>query len=188
RAKETRDRADQESAEQLQRVQETATKMLERAATLEAELNTLVMGIHDGAGGLVESLRAGAGDMETELASIRQELITIRPEPEPEPEPELTAATEQFDELPPTPEPTANGASHEPEPVAETAAPEPEAPPPATRPPTPAGPEGARLVALNMALNGTPREEAARYLADNFQLDDQEAILDDVYSRVGGRA
>jgi hypothetical protein len=43
-------------------------------------------------------------------------------------------------------------------------------------------------VALNMALNGTPREEAARYLAENFQLDDQEAILDDVYSRVGGRA
>jgi hypothetical protein len=39
-----------------------------------------------------------------------------------------------------------------------------------------------------MALNGTPREEAARYLSDNFQLEDQEAILDDVYSRIGGRA
>jgi len=73
--------------------------------------------------------------------------------------------------------------------------PEPEIPTPDTRDQTPAssalggaGPEGARLVALNMALNGTPREEAARYLADNFQLDDQDAILDDVYSRVGGRA
>jgi hypothetical protein len=86
----------------------------------------------------------------------------------------------------------------EPEPAAAPEAeaePEPAAAPPAAEEPAPAaaglggaGPEGARLVALNMALNGTPREEAARYLADNFQLDDQEAILDDVYSRVGGRA
>jgi hypothetical protein len=49
-----------------------------------------------------------------------------------------------------------------------------------------AGGEGARLIALNMALNGTPREETAKYLAENFELADQEAILDDVYSRAGG--
>ena len=30
--------------------------------------------------------------------------------------------------------------------------------------------EGARLIALNMALNGTPREETDRYLAENFEL------------------
>lgn len=48
-----------------------------------------------------------------------------------------------------------------------------------------AGSEGARLIALNMALNGTPREETARYLEENFQLDDPDAVLDDVYSRVG---
>jgi DivIVA domain-containing protein len=45
--------------------------------------------------------------------------------------------------------------------------------------------EGARLIALNMALTGTPREETARYLAENFELDDPEAILDDAYSRAG---
>lgn len=50
---------------------------------------------------------------------------------------------------------------------------------------TVAGGEGARLIALNMALNGTPREETARYLAENFELADQDAILDDVYSRAG---
>jgi DivIVA domain-containing protein len=44
--------------------------------------------------------------------------------------------------------------------------------------------EGARLIALNMALNGTPREEADRYLAENFQLDDRAGLLDDVYARV----
>jgi DivIVA domain-containing protein len=50
---------------------------------------------------------------------------------------------------------------------------------------TVAGGEGARLIALNMALNGTPREETAKYLAENFELADQDAILDDVYSRAG---
>ena len=42
---------------------------------------------------------------------------------------------------------------------------------------------GARLIALNMALSGTPREETARYLAEHFQLADPEALLDDVYER-----
>jgi DivIVA domain-containing protein len=188
RARETRERADQESAEQLQRVQETAEKMLERAAALETELAALVAGINEGAGDLVGRMRGGAGDLEGELISIRQELLTVRPaEPEPEPEPELAAATEEFDELPARPEPATNG-RHEPEPAAEEQpADEPtlQSPIPNPQSPATAGPEGARLVALNMALNGTPREEAARYLADNFQLEDQEAILDDVYSRVG---
>ena len=44
---------------------------------------------------------------------------------------------------------------------------------------------GARLIALNMALGGTPREETARYLAEHFELADLEALLDDVYSRAG---
>jgi DivIVA domain-containing protein len=44
---------------------------------------------------------------------------------------------------------------------------------------------GARLIALNMALGGTPREETARYLAEHFQLADLDGLLDDVYSRAG---
>ena len=48
------------------------------------------------------------------------------------------------------------------------------------------GAEGARLIALNMALNGTPRDETARYLEQNFELEDQDALLDEVYARVGG--
>ena len=48
------------------------------------------------------------------------------------------------------------------------------------------GAEGARLIALNMALNGTPRDETARYLEENFDLEDQDSLLDEVYARVGG--
>jgi DivIVA domain-containing protein len=57
-------------------------------------------------------------------------------------------------------------------------------PPPLAAPELPSDDEaGARLIALNMALDGTPREEAARYLAEHFQLSDPAGLLDDVYSR-----
>jgi hypothetical protein len=46
--------------------------------------------------------------------------------------------------------------------------------------------EGARLIALNMALNGTPREETDRYLSENFQLSDRDGLLDEVYASVDG--
>jgi hypothetical protein len=46
--------------------------------------------------------------------------------------------------------------------------------------------EGARLIALNMALNGTPREETDRYLAENFQLSDRHGLLDEVYASIEG--
>jgi hypothetical protein len=46
--------------------------------------------------------------------------------------------------------------------------------------------EGARLIALNMALNGTPREETERYLLENFQLSDASGLLDEVYASVEG--
>ncbi len=44
--------------------------------------------------------------------------------------------------------------------------------------------EGARLIALNMALNGTPRDETDRYLSENFELSDRGALLDEVYASV----
>ena len=44
---------------------------------------------------------------------------------------------------------------------------------------------GARLIALNMALGGTPREETARYLAEHFSVADANALLDEVYARAG---
>jgi len=46
--------------------------------------------------------------------------------------------------------------------------------------------EGARLIALNMALNGTSREETDRYLAVNFELSDRAQLLDEVYASVEG--
>src|SRR3954447_3593792 len=48
--------------------------------------------------------------------------------------------------------------------------------------------EDAHVMALNMALNGTPREETEGYLRQRFAgLGDLDSILDDVYGRVKGR-
>lgn len=38
-----------------------------------------------------------------------------------------------------------------------------------------------RLIALTMAVNGAEREETARYLQENLQLEDVETLLDTVY-------
>jgi hypothetical protein len=47
--------------------------------------------------------------------------------------------------------------------------------------------DGARLIALNMALNGESREQAERYLAENFQqLGDRAKLLDEVYAAIQG--
>jgi hypothetical protein len=59
-------------------------------------------------------------------------------------------------------------------------------PSPAKADGTDADAEGARLIALNMALNGEPREAADKYLAENFDLSDRSALLDEVYATVEG--
>ncbi|HYH60024.1 MAG TPA: DivIVA domain-containing protein [Thermoleophilaceae bacterium] len=123
------------------------------------------------------------------------------PEPQPEyhqPEPEEESLKVQGDELHPG-DVHAPAQDFPPAPEREPFQPEaePETLPDLAPEPTPqpaasggggggAGSEGARLIALNMALNGTPREETAAYLRDNFDLPDQDALLDEVYSRAGG--
>ena len=46
--------------------------------------------------------------------------------------------------------------------------------------------DGARLVALNMALNGDSREDTGRYLEENFAVPDRERLLDEVYAAIEG--
>jgi TolA-binding protein len=44
--------------------------------------------------------------------------------------------------------------------------------------------DSARLIALNMALNGDSRADAERYLAENFQLADGAALIEEVFAAV----
>ncbi|MDQ4040759.1 MAG: DivIVA domain-containing protein [Actinomycetota bacterium] len=114
-------------------------------------------------GALVDNLRTGANRLSADLTLLEGNLGELRGDATPVPAAEPEAAGE------PEPEPELEEG---PEEEAEVAAGGDDT-------------EGARLIALNMALNGTPREETDRYLAENFQLDDREELLDDVYSRVG---
>jgi hypothetical protein len=142
--------------------------MLQRVDAMESELGALVESLRTGANRLTADLTlltgnmgelrgaaTGAGEAPTEEAAAEPGPVTAI---EPEPEPALEREPE---------------AAPEPEPAAEA---------------LPEGDddsEGARLIALNMALNGTPREETDRYLAENFRLSDREKLLDEVYARVG---
>ncbi len=42
----------------------------------------------------------------------------------------------------------------------------------------------ARLVALNMALNGESREDTDRYIAENYEVDDRKRLLDEVFAAI----
>jgi hypothetical protein len=129
---------------------------------------------------LEEQVRALVGELE-EMAELARAQAKAKPiiAHDPDPEPETVAA--------PEPEPVSDP-SPDPEPISEPeAGSEPE---PISEPDSPAKgaapiPEGARLVALNMALSGKPRDETARYLRDNYDLADPDALLDDVYAKAG---
>ncbi len=45
--------------------------------------------------------------------------------------------------------------------------------------------EGARLVALNMALDGAPREEVGRHLREQYGVAEPGNLLDEVYESIG---
>jgi hypothetical protein len=152
--------------------QSAADLRAEAAREIEAQVET--------ARAVTGRLSARADEIERALQgladTVRDELTALRADLE-----ELRAVGEGIGE---TPAPAAEPAAAAPE---TAAAPEPE-PDSAPPPPAPAagdGHEGARVIALNMALNGSSREETARYLSENFDLGDPDALLDEVYARVG---
>jgi DivIVA domain-containing protein len=162
-AAELREQAGREAGEHVAKVEDAAGGMLAKLDQLESELKTLL-----------EALRRSGEQLNQGLAQLHEQVTEFGGEPgaesaaAPVPEPEPVAEAE--------PEPVA---VPEPEPVAEA---EPE---PADVPSRNGDEAGARLIALNMALSGTPRDETARFLAEHYDLADAEALLDDVYSQVG---
>jgi hypothetical protein len=190
-AAELRADAAQEIDAQLERAEVVAARLAERANQIERSLQAIADSVRDELSALradLEELRA-VGEGVTEARTAAAEAAVAEPEPaEPEPAPApapVPAAASEPEPVEPEPEP----AEAEPEPAEAEPAPDPaeQAPAasPATGPPTGDGHEGARVIALNMALNGSPREETARYLGENFELENPEALLDEVYARVG---
>jgi hypothetical protein len=142
------------------------------AAEREAErAREVVSGLGERADALERRLDQLVDAVHEAVEGIKAELEELRAASAPEPEP-----------APAVPEPEA---AVDEETIAEAeavAAREPELEP---EPPATDAPEGARLLALKMALDGAPRADTARYLRENFSLEDPEALLDEVYARAG---
>jgi hypothetical protein len=155
---------------------------------LAAEVDTL----RRVSGDLHQRVQALGGELRALTASLRGEAGKLPVASVPTPATPVVAPVEQ----PPPPV-----AQPESSPVAQPV------PSPAAVPPepssvaTPSGPvertvpvgarseqdlDGARLVALNMALEGQPRDRTDAYLAEHFQLDDRTQLLDEVYAAIEG--
>jgi vacuolar-type H+-ATPase subunit H len=182
----TRDEAVKRSQNHIQRVSEAAQQMLQRIDAMQGELTAIT-----------ESLRTGGNRLQADLSLLEgsmRELFDTGGRSSGRLE--AVSSEARVREVPPPPRPSAAPpepvAAVEPEPEErlQEAPPAPPAPEPARAEPSDSvdddDVEGARLIALNMALNGTPREETSRYLEENFDLEDQATILDEVYARVGG--
>ena len=185
-------------------VAQATAVLLERVSAMDGEVDALV-----------ESLRAGAGRLAGDLASLGTNMGELydaasgRAGAEPaagqdDPPPPPAIASSAFG--PPAPAPprltsVAPAAPAGEEPAEEEppvrAAPQAVPAEPVIVPapeqdsaPAPAGANGdldsARLVALNMALNGEPRAAADRYLSENFQLADRQKLIDEVYAAIEG--
>jgi DivIVA domain-containing protein len=164
------------TAEQLRTdAGEEAREHVHRVSTAARELLERIGAMHDELGALMDRMREDAGRLSSELRSLEREVGEVLPEP---------AAPQP---VPAAPEPAAAEAAPEPEVASPAAAPEPE-PEPEPGPSADARPEdeeAARIVALDMALGGTPREETERYLAEHYALPDPGGLLDDVYALAG---
>jgi DivIVA domain-containing protein len=173
-AAEIRASADAEAREHVARVTEAADRLRERIEQMERDVTQV--GI---------DLRTNVERLHSDLVALQEgtgELAGVAPASEPPAAAEPLAAAE-----PPAagePEPLA------PEPAAAAEPPTPE-PAAAAEPPTPepaanGDAAAARIVALDMALSGTPRAETERYLAEHYDVPDREALLDEVYAAAGG--
>ncbi len=179
-AERTRDEAIERSQEHVGKVHEATALMLQRVDAMESELSALVESLRTGANRLNADLSLLSGNMgelysaagrpssapatappAAEVAIAEERVISVfagDPEPDPEPVVEAERLEEDLDEA---------VAEDDVEEEADDV-------------------EGARLIALNMALNGQSRAETDKYLAANFDLADRSALLDEVYASVEG--
>jgi DivIVA domain-containing protein len=189
-AKRTREEAVARAQEHVAAVSKATEALLRRVGSLDSETQTLV-----------ESLRSGANQLAGDLAAVETNMGSLYD----------AAAGRAGDREGVVSDASPNGAAHavtdliiergtEPQAVSNTESqPEPQASEPAlanesllvphaeSKPSAVDGDlDGARLVALNMALNGDSREETGRYLAENFDVPDRERLLDEVYAAIEG--
>jgi DivIVA domain-containing protein len=198
-AQSTREQATNQARDYVGRVSESTAVMLQRLDAMESELSALI-----------EALRTGSNRLNADLQLLEGNLgeLTDVASPRPRFEPEQASAATPSAATPSAATPSTATADQvlaveaaiegdapveeaeeieemEAEPLEVQTVVEHELEPEVSGDGTD-DTEGARLIALNMALNGTPREETDRYLAENFRLSDRRGLLDEVYASLEG--
>jgi hypothetical protein len=180
-AERTRVEARERARQHVSAVSQVTARLLEHVGSMDGEV-----------GALVESMRAGAGRLAADLSAVEAGMSELydaaagrnsSPAPEPEPPRQFEPQSPQFESEP-------QGRFESELDSALEAAPQPvTAQVPTGADISAAGGgdlDGARLIALNMALNGESRADTERYLAENFQLPDRLKLIDEVYSAIEG--
>ena len=210
-ARETREQAIEQARAHVTAVSRATSALLERVGALDAEASALLESLRAGANRLAADLTtvdanmgelydaaSGRGRAHAEGAttaeppseavdvSLAEPLAGASAGAAPASGSPAAPPASAVEQQRPATVPQAPRASSEP------SAPTPTPSPPA-QPPAPAAGEqeaedgdvdGARLVALNMALNGETRETTERYLAENFRLSERRRLVDEVYAAI----
>jgi DivIVA domain-containing protein len=185
-ARQVRESADRDAERTREEAIERARQHVTAVAQVTARLVEHVGSMDGEVGALVESLRAGAGRLAADLSAVEGGMSELydaaagRGEAVAEPEP-----PRQFEAEPP---------QQQFEPPVQTRAFESELDNALAGAPAQSGGgeggaadvDGARLIALNMALNGESRADTERFLAENFDLTDRLKLIDEVYSAIEG--
>jgi DivIVA domain-containing protein len=200
-AQATRDRATEEARDYLGKISESTSATLARLDTMQQELRGLIDSLRAGSDRLGDDLRALEGNMNEVSQTVGPRRSDFEPDAESAraaaagSDPYAAPAAEPVPDEPASPrgwksEPVVH---HEPAPeaaelesVVGDGEPAHEQEHATVGGDQAADAEGARLIALNMALNGTPREQTERYLSENFRLTDARGLLDEVYASVEG--
>lgn len=174
-AEQVREEAIEKARAHVAAVSQATAALLERVGGMDGEVRALIDSLRAGAGRLAGDLSAMEGNM-SELYDAASGSQRAAEAPREEPAPSLFD-TELAGAMAAAPEPVV--AAVPPAPVA--------APASAEAAGAPSGElDSARLVALNMALNGESRADTERYLAENFQLADGGRLVEEVYAAVEG--
>jgi hypothetical protein len=208
----TREQAIAQARGQVAFVAQATAALLERVGSMDAEVGALVDSVRAGADRLAGDLSAvetnmgelydaAAGNPAVHAVSgdVMRPSIPVPPPTTPQlgdlarvPSPPGASASRASTPQPPAPQAAADAEPSLSPP--ETTDPgvhlDPEAPAPANGAPQAVAEsgdlDGARLVALNMALNGESREDAERYLAENYELADRGKLIDEVFAAIEG--
>jgi DivIVA domain-containing protein len=177
----TREEAVERARQHVAAVAGVTARLLEHVGSMDGEVSALVESMRAGAGRLAADLSAvetGMSELYDAASGRANAAVEAEPPRRYEPEPPRQAEPEQqrafeaeldsaFDAVPQPVGASVQAAGQQASADGSDV-------------------DGARLIALNMALNGESRADTERYLAENFQLPDRLKLIDEVYSAIEG--